>query len=74
VLTHEGRWTIRLDHTTGEVHVTRPNGQPYELGPNQPYRPTPTNRPHQPDRPSSGQDRGNPADDPDTRRDLPDAA
>jgi Domain of unknown function (DUF222) len=40
VLTHEGRWTIRLDHTTGEIHVTRPDGRPYELGPSQPYRPT----------------------------------
>lgn len=36
---HEGQWTIRLDPTTGEVAVTRPDGTPYELGPSQPWRP-----------------------------------
>ena len=46
VLAHEGKWTIHLDHTTGELHVTRPDGTPYELGPSQPYRPTP--RPSEP--------------------------
>ena len=50
VLAHEGRWTIRLDHTTGEVHVTRPDGTPYELGPSQPYRPIPHNPNHNPHR------------------------
>jgi hypothetical protein len=39
VLTHEGRWGVRLDQTTGEVYVTRPDGTPYELGPSQPHRP-----------------------------------
>jgi len=33
---HEGAWRIELDHTTGEVRVYRPNGEPYELGPSQP--------------------------------------
>jgi hypothetical protein len=46
VLAHEGKWAIRLDHTTGEVHVTRPDGTPYELGPSQPHRPSPP--PHVP--------------------------
>ena len=36
-LVHEGlpanqRWRIELDPHTGEVHVWRPNGEPYELG------------------------------------------
>jgi hypothetical protein len=39
VLVHEGRWTIDLDRSTGEVFVTRPDGTPYELGPSQPHRP-----------------------------------
>ncbi len=44
-LVHDGlpddqRWRIHLDPTTGEVTVRRPGGQPYELGPSQPYRPT----------------------------------
>ena len=34
---HEGAWRIELDHTTGEVRVYRPNGQPYELAPSQPW-------------------------------------
>jgi hypothetical protein len=34
---HEGRWQIRLDPATGAVHVTRPDGRPYELGPSLPY-------------------------------------
>ena len=41
VKVHEGQWTIRLDPATGEVHVTRPDGTPYELGPSQPHT-TPT--------------------------------
>jgi hypothetical protein len=36
-LVHEGRWTLRHDHTTGEIHVTRPDGTPYELGPSKPW-------------------------------------
>ena len=36
---HEGRWKLRLDRTTGEIHITRPDGTPYELGPSQPFRP-----------------------------------
>ena len=43
VLVHEGRWHIHLDPATGEVTVTRPDGQPYEPGPSQPWT-TPTNR------------------------------
>src|SRR5262245_2048686 len=38
---HEGRWTLEFDHTTGEVHVYRPDGRPYELGPSRPWL-TPT--------------------------------
>jgi hypothetical protein len=41
VKVHEGQWSIRLDPATGEVHVTRPDGTPYELGPSQPHT-TPT--------------------------------
>jgi hypothetical protein len=37
VLVHEGRWRLRLDPTTGEVHITTPDGQPYELGPSSPW-------------------------------------
>jgi hypothetical protein len=45
-LVHEGRsaserWRISLDTTTGEVHVYRPDGEAYELGPSQPWRPQP---------------------------------
>ena len=43
VLVHEGGWGIRLDPVTGEVHITRPGGRPYELGPSQPWL-TPTTR------------------------------
>ena len=38
---HEGHWQIRLDPHTGQVHVTRPDGTPYELQPSQPWL-TPT--------------------------------
>jgi hypothetical protein len=34
---HEGQWTLRLDPATGEVHITRPDGRPYELGPSRPF-------------------------------------
>jgi len=34
---HEGGWTIHMHPTTGQVHVTRPDGQPYELGPTAPW-------------------------------------
>jgi hypothetical protein len=34
---HEGGWRIRLDVATGEVHVTRPDGRPYELDPSPPW-------------------------------------
>jgi hypothetical protein len=34
---HEGHWTLRLDRDTGQAHITRPDGQPYELGPSRPY-------------------------------------
>ena len=34
------RWQITLNPTTGDVTVSRPGGQPYELGPSQPHRPT----------------------------------
>ena len=37
VRVHEGQWTIRLDPSTGEVHVTRPDGSPYDLGPSLPH-------------------------------------
>jgi hypothetical protein len=39
VLVHEGRWKLTLNHVTGEVTVTRPDGTPYEIGASQPYRP-----------------------------------
>jgi hypothetical protein len=81
VLTHEGHWTLRLDHTTGEVHVTRPDGTPHELGPSQPYRPMNADHPHRtqqprrqanPDPPARHEARdGSGSGDP---RDLPDAA
>ena len=32
------RWQITLDPTTGDVTVSRPGGEPYELAPTQPYR------------------------------------
>jgi hypothetical protein len=34
---HEGHWTVDFDATTGNVHVTRPDGRPYELGPDLPH-------------------------------------
>jgi hypothetical protein len=48
VLVHEGRWRIRLDPVTGLVHVTRPDGTPYEIGPSHPWT-TPTTRTDDPD-------------------------
>ena len=36
-LVHEGRWTLHLEHATGEVWVRRPDGTPYELGPSRPW-------------------------------------
>src|SRR5215470_1181918 len=41
---HEGQWRIRLDPTTGDVHVTRPDGTPYELGPSHPTSDPPESR------------------------------
>ncbi len=54
-LVHDGlpdhqRWRIVLDKTTGEITVHRPGGEPYELAPTQPYRPT------TPDNPARGPD------------------
>ncbi|MGH9286068.1 MAG: DUF222 domain-containing protein, partial [Acidimicrobiales bacterium] len=40
---HEGQWKITFNPTTGHVTITRPDGQPYELGPSQPFT-TPTTR------------------------------
>ncbi|HLT11238.1 MAG TPA: HNH endonuclease signature motif containing protein, partial [Micromonosporaceae bacterium] len=34
---HEGHWRIHLDSTTGELHVYRPDGRPYELAPSKPW-------------------------------------
>lgn len=31
MLVHEGGWRLELDPTTGKVHITRPNGMPYQL-------------------------------------------
>ena len=42
---HEGRWRIQLDRATGQVHVTRPDGRPYELGPSRPWTPGPPDDP-----------------------------
>ncbi len=44
-LVHDGlpdhqRWRVVLDKTTGEITVYRPGGEPYELAPTQPHRPT----------------------------------
>jgi Domain of unknown function (DUF222) len=41
VCVHEGRWRIHLDPATGQVHITRPDGTPYEIGPSHPWT-TPT--------------------------------
>jgi hypothetical protein len=43
------RWSIHLDPANGEVTVYRPGGQPYELGPSQPYRPSTDTGPATPD-------------------------
>jgi hypothetical protein len=51
VLVHEGRWRLRLDKTTGTVHVTRPDGRPYELGGSPPWTGTNRRRPHATDPP-----------------------
>jgi len=51
VLVHEGKWTLHLDKTTGTVHVTRPDGRPYELSPSQPWTGTNRRRPHTTDPP-----------------------
>jgi hypothetical protein len=47
VLLHEGRWSIHLDPATGQVHVTRPDGTPHDLGPTRPWT-TPTTQAHDP--------------------------
>ena len=39
------RWRITLDKTTGDITVHRPGGEPYELAPTQPYRPTTRDNP-----------------------------
>jgi hypothetical protein len=52
---HEGRWRIHLDPTTGQVHVTRPDGTPHDLGPTRPWT-TPTTQ--------AGDPSDRPADDP----------
>ena len=41
---HEGQWKLHLDPATGEVHITRPDGTPYELGASAPYT-SPTHQP-----------------------------
>jgi len=41
---HEGQWKLKVDPTTGEVHVTQPDGRPYELGISRPYS-TPNRHP-----------------------------
>jgi hypothetical protein len=53
VLVHEGKWRLRLDKTTGAVHVTRPDGRPYELGVSPPWTGTSRRRPHTTDPPSN---------------------
>jgi hypothetical protein len=60
-LVHEGQWRLTLDHTTGEVWVTRPDGSPYELGPSRPWT-TPT---HQGPRPGAPPGRAHPPNAPD---------
>ncbi len=47
---HEGRWTARLDRTTGAFHVTQPDGTPHPLGPTYPRSKLqePTTRPDNP--------------------------
>jgi hypothetical protein len=58
-LVHEGRWRLRHDHTTGEVHITRPDGTPYEFGPSLPWT-TPSRRGRQPGPPASAPHTGDP--------------
>jgi hypothetical protein len=36
-LVHEHGWTIHLDRVTGQLHIRRPDGTPYELGPSHPW-------------------------------------
>jgi hypothetical protein len=48
-LVHEGRWRLTLDHTTGEVHIKRPDGTPYELGPSRPWTTPSRQGPRPPD-------------------------
>jgi hypothetical protein len=53
VRVHEGGWRIHLDPATGQVHVTRPDASPYEIGPSHPWT-TPTIRTDDPtDRPEA---------------------
>jgi hypothetical protein len=53
VLVHEGQWRIHLDPTTGQIHTTRPDGTPYQIGPSHPWT-TPTTRTDDPpDRPEA---------------------
>jgi hypothetical protein len=48
VLVHEAQWTLKFDPTTGTVTITRPNGQPYELQPSQPFTSANTRTNHPP--------------------------
>jgi hypothetical protein len=48
VQVHEGGWTIRLDPTTGQVHVTRPDGSAHDIGPSKPWT-TPITKNDEPD-------------------------
>ena len=62
VRVHEGRWRLALDPATGEVHVWRPDGTPYELGPSRPWTGPNTRRgdprrQHQPSQDRPRQDR-----------------
>jgi hypothetical protein len=41
VQVHEGGWTIHLDPTTGQVHITRPDCSAHDIGPSKPWT-TPT--------------------------------
>jgi hypothetical protein len=47
VCVHEGRWRIHLDPATGQVHATRPDGTPHDLGPTRPWT-TPTTQANDP--------------------------
>jgi Domain of unknown function (DUF222) len=55
-LVHEGEWTLRIDHTTGDVRARRPDGSPYELGPSRPW----TSPNHQGPRPEAPPARAHP--------------